>query len=1136
MDNLDQRIAALSPEQRAVLERRLKEKGTASQQSSSIQKCDRSKPLPLSFSQQRMWLLDQLEPGGVVYNRPTHFRLSGVLDVEALEQSLQEIVQRHEVLRSRFPTIKGQPSLKIEASLPVLLPLVDLSHPLETERHKQLQHIVDKDARTPFDLTAAPLFRLQLVKLSEKEHWLLFSLHHIVFDGWSAGVLQKEITVLYSAFSTQQASPLPELAVQYVDFAQWQRQQLNETRIQSQLKYWKSKLGGELPVLELPTDRPRSQSATDEGAVYVHRLPTTLVDSLKSLSQQADATLFMTLLATFKVLLYKYTQQTDIAVGVPVAGRDRAVTETLIGIFINTIVLKTTLSENPTFQDYLAQVRKTSLEAYANQSVPFEEVVKVLRPNRKLKNPFFQVFFQLRNLSNEVSHAEDLLIEPIKLEREAVSFDLSLDIVNKESELVCHFQYPTALFDSNTVAQIAEDFQALLCDISTNPLTRINAIGSSRLHGLKQSSSRRYPEVQNLQAIRTKPFSCVLIGQASLLIPCAEKLLEEGHVIHQIVSSDRLASDWAKSHDINYLSSTQRLASAIENTPFDYLFSVLNLEILPPALIKLPVRAAINAHDAPLPRYGGLYAPSWAIFNQESTHGVTWHRMEEGIDTGDILKQYQIPIAADETAFALNAKCYEMAIESFPQLIEDLQQNRIQPQPQNLTERSYFSATARPSPGCIVDWNWSATAIAAFFRALDFSTYENPFGLPKLHVCGNFYLIDGLEIAQQSSAEIPGTIVALSRDLMRISTATEDVVVRSLQTLEGMPVDFHSWTTQHHLQTGLLLEPCSDKQKKTIEKIEAHCLKAENFWVERLSEIEPLNLPLPNAYRTQKTDSRKTAVWEPSARLQAFLEKASNEEKRQPILSAIFLAFLARIAQRNAFDIGLSITNEQSNSTSLNSLFSSAVPCHVDVDVQDDLSSNITEVSTQIERAQRCKTFHRDIVSRYPELSSLKKIPVEQHFTTVISLPKKLNSTGYSPASTFEISIDIEGKCVCFYSESRYCPAGIERLLHSFNAFAEQWARHTALPLSTISLLSSADATDLNRWRQPAIDFPQKQIHELFEAQVEQTPDAIALIDTNTRETLTYQQLNSRANQLGHYLRSQNIKPETLVGLYIERS
>ncbi|NEO23277.1 MULTISPECIES: non-ribosomal peptide synthetase [unclassified Moorena] len=477
MSDINQRIAKLSPAKRKLLEHQLKQNLKNTNYQPTITPRENPQSIPLSFSEERMWILDRLEPGNPAYNRPTNIRLTGSLNVEALERAINEIVGRHEVFRTSFIAVDGQPIQAIASSLTVKLLIIELSHLPSNEREIEVERIAVEETQQRFDLSKLPLIQAKLLRLSEEENILLLTIHHIIFDGWSAGVLLKELAVNYEAFATGKSSPLPPLPIQYADFAIWQRQRLQGEKLESQLAYWKKQLGGSLPVLELPTDRPRRPVQTFQGAKQNLLLPQNLSNSLKELSLRAGVTLFMTLLAAFQILLYRYTGEEDIIVGTPIAGRDRIEIEQLIGVFINTLVLRTQLNGNFTFSELLAQVREVALGAYAHQDIPFEKLVEELQPERDLSHtPIFQVLFQLRNLPSEVVEVQGLKFQDFQFDRGITQFDLTLDIVDRTEGLCCVFEYNRDLFDGSTIERMAGHFQTLLSGIVANQEQRISQL------------------------------------------------------------------------------------------------------------------------------------------------------------------------------------------------------------------------------------------------------------------------------------------------------------------------------------------------------------------------------------------------------------------------------------------------------------------------------------------------------------------------------------------------------------------------------------------------------------------------------------------------------------------------------------
>jgi amino acid adenylation domain-containing protein len=429
---------------------------------------------PTSFAQQRLWFLDQWIPGSPVYTIPIAVRLTGRLQAAALEHSLNKIIRRHEALRTTFSVQEGQPAQVITPTLSLPLPVADLRALPETQREAEVGRRTTVEAQRPFDLAQGPLVRARLFQLGLEEYVLLLTLHHIIADGWSLGILFRELVTLYTASCLGQPSPLPELPIQYADFVLWQRQWLQGERLEQQLAYWKQQLHGIPPVLELPTDRPRPAVQSYCGARQSLVFPHPLSDALKALSRREGVTLFMTLLAAFQTLLHRYTGQDDVVVGSPIAGRTRAETEGLIGFFVNTLVFRTDLSGDPSFRKVLGRVRETALGAYAHQDLPFEKLVEELHPERHLSRPpLFQVMFVLQNTPTENLNLPGLIVSPFSIDNGTAKFDVTLSMSEGEDGISGVFEYNTDLFEAATMARMLGHFQTLLAGIVANPEQRL---------------------------------------------------------------------------------------------------------------------------------------------------------------------------------------------------------------------------------------------------------------------------------------------------------------------------------------------------------------------------------------------------------------------------------------------------------------------------------------------------------------------------------------------------------------------------------------------------------------------------------------------------------------------------------------
>ncbi|MEH1787861.1 MAG: amino acid adenylation domain-containing protein [Nostoc sp.] len=432
---------------------------------------------PMSFGQQRLWFIDQLQPGNFANHISAALRLTGFLNQAALLQTLDEIVRRHEVLRTTFATMEEKPVQVIIPNLSLNLPTINLEELSEVEQEAEVKKLVIQEIQQPFNLSQAPLLRATLLRLKETEHILVFTMHHIISDGWSMGVLTQEVAVLYEAFSKRQPSLLSELPIQYVDFAAWQRKRLQGELLQSQISYWKNQLEGAPKLLELPTDYPRPAVSSFQGASYSFELSDDLYVALNKLSQQYGSTLFMTLLAAFQTLLWHYTGSEDIVVGSPIANRDRTELEGLIGFFANTIALRTNLAGNPTFEDLLTRVRTKLLGAYAHQDLPFEQLVEELQPQRNLSyTPVFQVMFVLQNTPMSVFELPGLTISPLTIDNGSAKFDLTLEITETPQKLFANLEFNTDLFESSTIKRMAGHFQTLLQEIIANPKLRLSEL------------------------------------------------------------------------------------------------------------------------------------------------------------------------------------------------------------------------------------------------------------------------------------------------------------------------------------------------------------------------------------------------------------------------------------------------------------------------------------------------------------------------------------------------------------------------------------------------------------------------------------------------------------------------------------
>jgi non-ribosomal peptide synthetase component F len=477
MNDIAGRIALLAPEKRALLAARLARSQRQLRGLQQLPSQERGVPAPLSYTQRSVWFLDQLYPGNIAYNSPIALRFTGRLNPEALEWSLNQVVRRHNLLRTVFEPGDGDPVQYAKPFGPVSLRRMEFGTLPESERMEAARKESVREAQKPFDLVSGPPWRAKLLCCSEREHVLVVILHHIICDGWSIGVLVRELIAGYEAFLRGENRPLPELPFQYSHYAVWQRQQLAGPEFQSQVELWRKDLEGLSGAIQVPLDKPRPAEPTFQGARLFTLLPPQLGESLRRIAHSEGATLFMVLLGAFKVLLSRYGGQSDVVVGSPFANRERREFEGLIGFFANTLALRTDLSGDPTFVELLTRVREAVLRAYDSQEIPFEKLVEELKPERQLnRNPFFDISFSLQNLPMPAVNVPDLSIDLLRVDNGTSKFDLSVVIVETQRGLSTTVEYSSDLFDASTAARLLRNYRTLLEGIAEDPRQKISRL------------------------------------------------------------------------------------------------------------------------------------------------------------------------------------------------------------------------------------------------------------------------------------------------------------------------------------------------------------------------------------------------------------------------------------------------------------------------------------------------------------------------------------------------------------------------------------------------------------------------------------------------------------------------------------
>jgi len=634
-------------------------------------------------------------------------------------------------------------------------------------------------------------------------------------------------------------------------------------------------------------------------------------------------------------------------------------------------------------------------------------------------------------------------------------------------------------------------------------------------------------------------FSCFIIGEGSLPVRCAEILLDQGHTIYGIISSDEAVSRWARASAIPHLDpGDQDLDALLSRHPFDYLFSIVNEHVLPARLLDLPQRYAINYHDAPLPAYAGSNATSWAILRGERMHGVTWHAMTELVDAGDIFKQHLFEIDASETAFTLNAKCYDAAMSSFTELIDDLSRGRLSVKKQNLAERTFFPRSKRPSPACILSWNRSAREVSAFVRALDFGSSPNRMGLPRLIIEGDCTIVSEIEVLDSTPALPPGTVTRVDPAFVGVSTLDGEVALCKLLTADGQPLPVADFVAKFGLREGYRFGEIDQRVAARVTADYASLCQHEAFWTRQLETLENLTLPYARPKTPHLQTPQHSCIPMPvPSEILTPLEKRFASAVAGDVLLAAFAAYLARIAGVGSFDIGYRDAELDSEPVALKAIFAAFVPLHVGIEYEQSFENVFHAIQERVRSTKQRKTYARDIVACYPALRSR----ANSQGAPVPSICVERAETPYSGQELHgsELTLVIredKAECLWVYDTEVLDRDSVVRMQRGFAAFLQAIASDPRQRISDLPVLTRAERDlVLAGWHATRTPYPRQScIHHLFEAQVGSRPDTVAVIYEGA--SLTYRELDRRANQLAHYLQELGVGPEVLVGLCVERS
>jgi amino acid adenylation domain-containing protein len=913
-----------------------------------------------------------------------------------------------------------------------------------------------------------PLFNTMLVKLKENEYRFFFTVHHLTIDGWSAALFFKQFGDYYQLLSQGKEPELKPADWSYADFCLWQSRYVKTGGFQSQFKYWQKKLENPHATPPLPNQK-RLQSKIHGGSIrsYVEINPE-ITGRLKKLASENNASLFMVLTALLHLQIHKYTGATDIATGTAIANRNFSELDQIFGLFTNALVLRNEIKGNPRVKEFLEHVKSTTLEAYENQDVPFDMLLKsCARTTPQGRVPLFKISMLLQNLPWPEMEFSGIKMRYYELGSDSAKMDLYIVFEERDGGLYGWYEYDTELFDEQAIKTIFNHYLQLAEKVTANPDGAISEIQ------LSWENMRRRP-------------GCYITGETALTKAAGDILLNNGFYINGIFTEEAKSLEWALEHEIPcHPPKKQLISDILSSSRPDYLFSIINSCVLDQHILDQPLKYAINYHDAPLPRYAGLYSTAWAIINHEPEHAVTWHQMTVEIDAGDILKQQRVPISPYDTSVSLNVKCAQAALGAFESLVHDLKDGSETPVAQDLSKRTYNAQNRRPDDACVIDFNQNVEEISALARALDFGDYDNPLGTLKFACGDTLYMVKELSVTSSKQNAAPGSIIEVNKDNISIAAGNGVVKLSGICDLEGNPADIAAIG----LQPG---QPLTEKiDRKRLDLYYKECAAAEMFWTKRL-----LSPQLPEIAILE------TAGGINSDRANVFTMDSAQPPGVSP--ASVFALFLARISCSEEFDIP--IAPACSAAADFPAVFADTVPFRIKLDFSKTVEANLTIVEKSLKSLLDKKTFCRDIFLRFTHLHKL-------------------------PPAPYRVKINGDGKC-----ELELFQQDTEQFLECYHNFCANMHKSMTSPLRSISILPEAEESGiLYEWNKTARDFDLNTPYiRQFEKQAEKYPDKNAV--KSDGRALTYKELDHQANCLAELLLQQITGGNRIIGVLTDKS
>jgi len=947
---------------------------------------------PVTPVQTEMWTMNNFDPSGVINNIQVEFELEGSLDVPLFLDNLRKTIKSCETFRTAFAYIDGNLTQQILETVDFEIPIIDLTNLADKNRKEEYLNLTEENGKIKFSTSNPPLFSFKMVAFSQNNHRLLLAIHHLIFDGWSLHLFIERLWQVYTNMDIKK----PEY--HNGNYAIWFLENHLEKYRKKETEFWKKTLKGIPERLFLPL---KTNANITESSKFGNRYWWEITEQTSMLidqkSKEYGITPFVFFIGAFQVVLSAASCQNDIVTGTPYANRNNPEVEGLIGYFTNMLSIRGLLNIDDDIRSFLNQLQNTAIEVFSNSTVSFGEVVKLLKKGFSPgKNPIYQTIFVMQNWPHENNVFPGFTLKQKEIGNNTSKTDLLLNVEKSDDKYICWIEYNTMLFHRSQIKQISDGIDFTIQQILNNPNI-----------GLYNFISKLEP-VLNLDQRK----SCFIIGSGGLAVKCAEILKEHGFIIKAIVSQDDILTEFAGKLGISLAKDLKNL-SKYQTT--DYIFSINNSLILSSQVRSLAKVMTINYHDAPLPKYAGMYAPNWAIINGEKTHGVSWHLVIDEIDAGDILSNKYFSTDPADSVFSLNTKCFEAAIESFEELLKNINGNNIVPIPQNLQLRTYYGLGERPQNFGIIDPSMNVNYIDRLINATKYGAfYDNEFSLPLLSVNHEIYTIASATVFKQKTLIEPGTISEIN-DKPAIVCDGGYIIPSIIYDKNGKEIN-----TRLLLPLGTILPKAYNTPFLKASVFFKEIARFEPFWKRELENVNFINLP---GIRSISDSS------------------VAKSTINNDVLSGALALYILCLSDMTIGTIGFIPSDLPEKITGIESFFSEWLPLNISIDYSAPAYSQLQKVIEKIKELRKKGTFTRTLPIRYPSLRDRSLTGTEQ---IIIISECDSKSRVYNDK---EIIINISKKDVSSWVES----------------FIDNITEFSQRPLKDIDLVSSRKFSDITK-------------------------------------------------------------------------